>query len=307
MMIWIGLGLALSLCLLPTASAQNICSSDEIYDEANDTCNCNLTMYNSTGMPPTPSLQCLSGQIKISVSKCQLERSGYDSSNLHLLDPSCVGVRMNESISQIVLIFNTSVSCGTTMMMNDSFLIYTNNVTIPGRIYSNGILARNDVSFNFSCSYHLQRKAALELGIYTFLKPIDTNIGDVVGTMTVEMAAYTDFDFTVAYTESTPFLNIDDPLYISVKYPDLDATALSAKVTHLYATTVNDPYYSQQYHIIFNGCPSVDFKDLMIVKNNGNTTEAQFVLQVFHINGTDTLFLFADVEICTGTCIQVCT
>lgn len=304
MMAWIGLGLALILCLFPTVSAQSFCSSDEVYNATSDTCSCNLTMYNSTAMPPNPNVQCSSGQIRINMSKCQLERSGYDSSNVHLSDANCVGVWMKEDTVEIVLLFNTSLSCGNIMTLNESFLTYSNNVTIPGRVYSNGILARNTISFNFSCSYPLQIKAGLEIGIY--YKIIDTNIGDELANMIVDMFAYTDPDFLVPYTYATPYLFIDDPLYVGVKIPDLDDALLSVIVTRLYATELNDPYYMPQYDIVSEGCPSNDFRDSLTIKQNGNTAEAQFGLHVFQINGSQMLYLFADVEICNGTCTPVC-
>ncbi|XP_078538787.1 uromodulin-like [Lissotriton helveticus] len=306
MMMWIGLGLALSLCLLPTASALDDCSYDEIYNQTTDTCSCNLAMYNSTAMPPTPDLQCLSGQIKITVSKCQLERSGYDSSNLYLLDSSCVGVRKNASNAEIVLELETSSSCGTIMTTSDFYLIYTNNVTVPGKIYSNQVRARNDVVFTFSCSYPLQLTAALQIGIHSENFTGHQYLNGY-GSMNVEIHAYTDSIFDVAYTDHMPVLHIGDPMYIGVKLPDLDATSLSAQVTRLYATLENSTYSAPAYDIISGGCPSVDFTDIMSVKKNGNETEAQFVLQVFEITGTETFFLFAEVTICTGTCVPNCS
>ncbi|XP_069478939.1 uromodulin-like isoform X2 [Ambystoma mexicanum] len=219
-------GLTLTLGILITAAAQSPpCASDESFNAIANTCSCNLTMYITTDSLPTPSLHCLPDQMRLNLSKCQLERNRYDSENLHLLDPSCVGVQVNEDIAQIII--NTSISsptCGTSMTVNGSHVVYANSLMIPAKVSTSGIITRNNARLAFDCSYPL----SMPVSLLTVLRPI-------------------------------------------------------------------------------LGCPSADVADLVAVMNNGNTNEARFMMKVFKFLWADSVYLFTDVQVCSGYCIPVCS
>ncbi|CAH2330129.1 Hypothetical predicted protein, partial [Pelobates cultripes] len=67
--------------------------------------------------PPLPILQCTGGSMKISISKCQLEISQFNSSNLHLNNSTDVNCSATYEIingtSQVVFISPLKTgSCG---------------------------------------------------------------------------------------------------------------------------------------------------------------------------------------------------
>ncbi|XP_029427723.1 uncharacterized protein LOC115073433 isoform X2 [Rhinatrema bivittatum] len=128
----------LLLHLLQTVSAGcPPCASDEVCNNVTSSCDCNLTLYTAPELPPTPIIQCLSGKISLSVSRCQLEKSGYNSTGLHLLEPSCTGAReIINNQAEIVLTANaTTGACGNLVMLTLNTAIRpvlsAANVTVP--------------------------------------------------------------------------------------------------------------------------------------------------------------------------------
>ncbi|XP_078540142.1 uromodulin-like [Lissotriton helveticus] len=309
MMTWLSLALAVSI--VRTATAQSPpCATDEYLNTTTNTCLCNLTMYNSSVLPPDPIVQCLSGQMKVKVSKCQLGKSRYDSANLHLLDPSCTGARVADSASPAQVVVSTATSssqCGNKLTFNSTHMFYSNNLTIPAKVDTSGLIARNNVTYAFFCSYPLNIPISLATTLNVTMGPIDIPLPGGAGAVMVFMVAYTDSSFTIPYTDATMTVNVQDPLYVSVSIPDLDATRFSVLVTRLYATGTSDPNAAQSYDIITNKCPSAQLGDLLTIVKNGKDTEARFKIDTFQIMGTDSLYLHALVEICTSNpCNQTC-
>lgn len=302
------LGLALAFSILCTASAQSPpCATDEYLNTTTNTCMCNLTMYTSAASPPKPTVQCLSGQMKLSESRCQLEKSKFDSAKLHLIDPNCKGVRVVDGTALIVVATNTSSQlCGNKLTFNSTHVFYSNNLTIPAMVAPSGLIARNNFTYAFSCSYPLNIPVSLATTLNVTMGLIDILLPGGAGSVTVLMIAYTDSTFDVPYTQTTT-VNVQDPLYVSVSIPDLDASRFSVRVTRLYATGISDPNADQQYDIITDGCPSAQLGDLLTTVVNGRNTEARFVVQAFQITNMDSLYLHAKVEIClSNPCNETC-
>ncbi|XP_069478922.1 uromodulin-like [Ambystoma mexicanum] len=303
------LGLAIVLCILSSAASTHAppCGTDEVLNTNSNTCSCNLTLYTSQATPPTPIVQCLSGQMKISEGKCQLEKSGFNSDNLHLRDPTCIGTDMINGIAKVVVSTNTSSSlCGNTLTVNGTHATYSNQLLIPARVSQSGIISKHNYTYNVYCSYPLNMSVSLATALKPVLGAIDIALPGGLGTVIALMVAYTDPAFSVPYTESSQPLYIEAPLYVSVIIPDLDAASFSLAVTRLYATGDNDPNAALQYDIITNGCPSAGLGELLTIRNNGNSNEARFEIKVFKITNSDYLYLFADVTICRGQCIPGC-
>ncbi|KAJ1176247.1 hypothetical protein NDU88_001529 [Pleurodeles waltl] len=305
---WLGLTLAVSIFCTASAQASS-CATDEYFNNTTNTCSCNLTMYTSAGSPPPPTVQCLSGLMRVKVSKCQLESSKYDSANLHLLDSSCKGVRVVEGTALVVVSTNTSShDCGNKLSVNNTHVFYSNNLTIPAKVSPSGLIARNNFTYTFSCSYPLNIPVSLATTLNVTMGGIDIPLPGGVGALMVLMIAYTDSTFTVPYTETTMDINVQDHLYVAVSMPDLDATTFSVLVTRLYATGTSDPNANPSYDIITNKCPSAQLGDLLTILVNGETVEARFKVQVFQISGMVNLYLHAEVEMCTSNpCNQVRT
>ncbi|XP_069478935.1 uromodulin-like isoform X2 [Ambystoma mexicanum] len=214
--------------------------------------------------------------MKISEGKCQLERSGYNSENLHLRDPTCMGnnnvIDVNANATVVVATNTTSTLCGNTLTVNGTHATYSNQLLIPARVSQSGLVLRQNYTYNVSCSYPLNMSVALATALKPILGFSNIALPGGVGTMIAMMAAYTDPAFAVPYTESSLTLYVEDTLYVSAIIPDLDAVSFSMAVTRLYATGVNDPNATPQYDIINNGCPSAGLGELLTIRNNETPT-----------------------------------
>ncbi|XP_078540146.1 uromodulin-like [Lissotriton helveticus] len=302
------LGLALALCFLCTASAQEpVCGTDELLNV--DICDCDLSKYTVQAAPPDPTVQCLSGLMKLNVSKCQLEASKYNSDNLHLLDGGCTGVREVDGTAQVVVITPTSSTvCGNTLSFSadGSSVIYSNKLTIPGNVSASGLIARQDFVYDFTCSYPLKNiPVSLLTAIHPLVSSAPIPLPGGVGSVSVLMYAFTDASFTTAYTESST-LKVQDLLYLTVIAPELNADDFSLRVNRLFATGTSSDLALPQYDLITSGCPDSQNGDLVTINVNGDTNEAQFTVSVFQIAASDVLYFHASVEICQGSCTPAC-
>ncbi|CAH2306678.1 Hypothetical predicted protein [Pelobates cultripes] len=289
------------------SSANATCASDEIADSTNTTCNCNASKYNSSVTPPAPILQCTGGNMKISISKCQLEISQFDSSNLHLNNSTDVNCSATYEIingtSQVVFISPLKTgSCGNVVTANNSNVTYSNTLYISPKI--SNIVSRNYFNVSFSCSFPLNISVALNSTLKPIIGSTQITVPEVNAVYTVNMLAFVKDDFTSPLTEEYA-LYVEDNVYISVNIPDLDGNAFSLIVDSIYAYPDNSNTTS--YELLSNGCPAGGLTSgLMSVVNNGNGTEARVIMKAFQITGSTTVSLRAVVKICNATCVPTC-
>ncbi|PIO27724.1 hypothetical protein AB205_0183490, partial [Aquarana catesbeiana] len=165
---------------------------------------------------------------------------------------------------------------------------------------TNPIQTINDAVMNISCTYALRLNTSLNMTLHPILgiTIIPSSIAN--GTYSVYMVAYTDNKYLTPLTESDP-LYVEDTIYISVFIPDLNANTLNLKVVNLYASPDNST--SLQYYLLQNDCPASGVgSGLLTVNNNGVGIEARFAMKVFQIANSNSVYLYAEVAICIGSC-----
>uniref|UniRef100_A0A8C5LNZ3 ZP domain-containing protein n=1 Tax=Leptobrachium leishanense TaxID=445787 RepID=A0A8C5LNZ3_9ANUR len=299
------LRLIFALCgVVPVLRASTSCASDEVYDSNNNVCNCNTSFYTPQVSPPTPVIECSGGNMKLSISKCQLDISQFNASDLHLNSGNCLGTVDNESnISNMVLTSPLrNGACGNILNINESHVTYSNTLFISPKI--NTIITRRYFNVSFSCSYPLKTTVSLN----TTLKPVmgvsTITVPGANGQYIVTMLAWINEEFNEPLTEDT-VVRVEDTIYISVIVPELDANFFALYVNRIYASASPG---STEYNLLSDGCPATgDAEGLMSVRQNGNGTEARFAMKVFKITSSDFVNLFADVSVCNGTCVKSCS
>uniref|UniRef100_A0A8C5PRV9 ZP domain-containing protein n=1 Tax=Leptobrachium leishanense TaxID=445787 RepID=A0A8C5PRV9_9ANUR len=277
-----------------------VCASDEVLN-VNGVCNCNPAKYTSSVTPPIPVIDCSGGKLKVSLKKCQLEISLFNSSSLHLNDNTCVGTVVNENnINNIVLTSTLSTAaCGNILTVNTSHITYSNTLVIKAKRRT--IITRNDFNVKVSCSYPVSATVKLN----TTLNPV-VGLSAIAGPggnaeYIVLMEAFINEGFIEVLTVDT-IVAVEDTIYISVNVPELEGSSFAVSVNRIYATGVS----AVQYDLLSDGCPAGgEAEGLLIVRQNGNSTESRFALTVFQIAGSPMVNLFAELSICTGTCVKV--
>ncbi|XP_073524617.1 pancreatic secretory granule membrane major glycoprotein GP2-like [Phyllobates terribilis] len=300
------LGLLLALCAFLSVHAV----TESCDPPAN--CTCDLSNYNSSVTPPTPTINCSNGVMTIYISKCQLEASLFNISNLALLnntDPDCASKEYSVDGEFQVGFLNpmSSAKCGNSLTVNATHAIYSNILHIYAE--QQAVITRNNATANLTCIYPLTYPVSLNITLKPVSGSTDIAVPGVTGTLNVIMTVYTDDAFTQQVTADTS-LTVEQTVYIRVVMPELDANQFNIKVIRLYATPGGvDPTNGPVFNLTSgsDGCPDPQYGvGLISVLNNGNGTEARFAMKVFKITNNDYVQLYADVTICNSTCIVNC-
>ncbi|XP_041439813.1 uromodulin [Xenopus laevis] len=280
------------------------CASDQNCDATANSCICNKTMYSTIGKPPTPVIQCSNTMI-LSMPKCQLERDRYNSTSLHLMDSACH--LHDETVDNLAqMVYNWTLKngeCGNSIIVNSTHVTYANQLFVYAQ--NSIITSRNNATVNFSCTYPLNMSTSLNFPLKTVFGSAEISIPGGEGKLSIIMSVYTDAAFSQHVTADTQ-LTVDQPVYVSVWMPSLQS--FSVKVTNIYATETSDSSVGTKVYLLQNGCkPDGVGADIMSTLQNGNNTESRFLMKVFKFTTTSSVYLFADVTICDGTCIPVCS
>ncbi|XP_073457493.1 uromodulin-like [Aquarana catesbeiana] len=284
------------------------CATDEICNTTISTaCQCNTTVYPFTrGVSPPVNLTCTGAKFNIQVSKCWLEKNGYNTSDIRLnsTNPECFTARqIVDGTSELTLNRSLIASdCNTAAEMNSTHVTYTNRLYIFGK--TNPIRITNDAVLNISCAYPLNINVALNVTLHPILGTTVINGPNGTGSYAAVMMAFTESTYTTLLSEDYP-LKVEDTIYLSVQVPDLDAKTFKLKVINIYASPTNSS--DQKYYLLKNGCPASDVSpDELTVGMNGNGIESRFAMKVFQIANSNAVYLFADLSLCTTDCATNC-
>ncbi|XP_077314451.1 uromodulin-like isoform X2 [Lithobates pipiens] len=285
-----------------------ICATDEICNNITNTCQCNTTFYTFTpGSLPSPNLTCTGAKFNIQVSKCWLEKQGYKTSDIRLngTDSECLAVReLVDGKSEMTLHHPvTSSACNTVHVINSSHVTYTNLLSFFGK--TDPIRITNDAVMNISCSYPLNISVTLNVTLRPIMGITEITGPTGNGSYAAVMIAYKESTYTTALSEDST-LTVEDIIYLSVGVPGLDVNTFKLKVVNIYASPTDSS--DQKYYLLRDGCPSSQISpDQLTQAYNGNGTESRFAMKVFKITSSNTVYLYADLRLCTTDCSTTCT
>ncbi|XP_056413430.1 pancreatic secretory granule membrane major glycoprotein GP2-like isoform X2 [Hyla sarda] len=296
--------------LVALSTVLSVYASEQLCEGSVD-CNCDLSKYNSSVIPPNPTVNCSNGEMTIYISKCQLQKNLFNTSNLALnnLTGSECASRDYLVDGEVQVGFHNPMNtakCGNTLLVNATHIIYSNILHIYAE--QRTIVSRNNATVNLSCAYPLSFPVSLNVTLKPITGITGLSVPGVTGSFPITMAAFTDSSFTVPVTADTVLL-VEQVIYIQVWIPNLQADSFAVKVIRLYATPGGS---TPQDGLIFNltsgidGCPDPTYGDQISVLQNGNGSLTRFALKVFKITGQDLLNLYADVTICTSACEANC-
>ncbi|XP_077154863.1 pancreatic secretory granule membrane major glycoprotein GP2-like [Ranitomeya variabilis] len=275
-------------------------------------CTCNLNNYNSSMTPPSPTVNCSNGVMTIYISKCQLEKSLFNISNLALLNntgPDCASLEYSVDGEFQVGFHNpmSTAKCGNKLEVNATHAIYSNILHIYPEELT--VITRNNATANLSCVYPLIYPVSLNITLKPVSGSTDISVPGVTGALTVIMTVFVDDQFSQPVTADT-VLTVAQTVYIQVLMPDLDADEFNIKVMRLYATPgATDPGTGLVFNLTSgsDGCPDPQYGvGVISVLNNGNGTEARFAMKVFQITNQVYVSLYAVVTICASNCAVNC-
>ncbi|KAM4632086.1 uromodulin-like [Discoglossus pictus] len=243
----------MAYCIESTFSCDNTdCALDEECKEVNGASECYCKdepdvgiSLESSGLASSLSLECDLSKIKLSFSKCQLERLGYDTSTIHLSDSSCTSFieRADKSYATIV----TNGSCGAELIANETHLTYKNTVYLSRS--PNNVIERSKARVHFYCSYPRTMEVTLATAINPSIRIYNYTLNGTV-TYSVRMSLFQDSTYTKLYEGSEVSLTTDSMLYVGVVVDETKQSHFALVLKTCYATPTPDKGNPVKYYII---------------------------------------------------------
>ncbi|XP_041820712.1 uncharacterized protein LOC121626327 [Chelmon rostratus] len=250
---------------------------------------------NDTVVHPTV---CEENSASVTLVGCLLEEKGINYTSLHLNDPTCTGQR-DELDHMVTFSFNSSNTCGTEVMANNSQLIYMNSI-VGNNSVSDNITRQDQVYIDFSCSF-----TQPDVNTVTFRIKDSSVIEKITsGTWnyTLTMKAYTDAGRTQAVDSNTE-VQLNQQIWVQLETDGLDDGLVALVTDSCWAA---DQAESLRYNLIVDGCANPD--DQMVnVMGNGEGTSNCFSFNMFQFSRSSSeVSVHCKVNLCASL-NQTCT
>ncbi|KAM4632530.1 uncharacterized protein O3C94_019060 [Discoglossus pictus] len=296
----------MAYCVEPTFSCFDTdCAPDEECKGVNGVSGCHCKdeteanmALESSSLASSLSLRCELSQIKLSFSKCQLERMGYDTSTIHLRDTSCTSFieRGEKSYSTIVTLPRNG-SCGSEFIANETHLTYRNTMYVSQ--LSNGFPGSED-HVDFYCSYPRNMEVALLTAVNPWVRLCNlTTNGN--GIYSVTIGLFQDPSYTTLYEGNEVSLTTESILYVGVVVQETKQSQFVLTLENCYATPTPESWNPVKYYIIKDGCPNLNDQTINVTQN-GVSLKGQFSIQVFKFIGNfSKVYLHCEIRLCDTT------
>ncbi|XP_041821709.1 alpha-tectorin-like [Chelmon rostratus] len=253
--------------------------------------------YRSNDTVGDPTV-CEENSASVTVVGCLLEEKGIDYTMLHLNDPTCTG-QIDELDHMVTFSFNSSNTCGTEVMANNSQLIYMNSI-VGNNSVSDNITRQDQVYIDFSCVF-----TQPDVNTVTFRIKDSSVIQEFAsGTWnyTLTMKAYTDAGHTQA-VESITEVQLNQQIWVVLETGGLDGSLVAVVTDSCWAT---DQAESLRYNLIVDGCANPDDQTVNVV-GNGVGTSNYFSFHMFQFSrSAGDIHLHCKLNLCANL-NQTCT
>ncbi|XP_053310482.1 pancreatic secretory granule membrane major glycoprotein GP2-like [Spea bombifrons] len=294
-------------CCTDTVNCFPSCQNDEICQKVNNvaTCTCNTTNY--SGMSTSslvPSVKCESSIMTVSVSKCLLEKLGFDSNNLKLNEDSdaCTNVYaevINDSTMKSIQVLPKTGWCGNVVTTDSSKVYYTNTLQVG--IKNSSIITVNPLNVSFTCSYNLSMQTSLAAAFHPVVSSVNLTINGE-GSILTRMAAYWDQAYAnpIKDGEDVP---VGSFFFLGLFSDAVDGNQFALRVESCFATPDGVETNVNKVQLVSGGCPA-NQEVYTDVQSNGNGLEARIKVSSFAFKGQSLVYITCAVRLCNknGTC-----
>ncbi|XP_041821676.1 uncharacterized protein LOC121626984 [Chelmon rostratus] len=241
---------------------------------------------------------CEENSASVTLVGCLLEEKGIDYTMLHLNDPTCTG-QIDELDHMVTFSFNSSNTCGTEVMANNSQLIYMNSI-VGNNSVSDNITRQDQVYIDFSCVF-----IQPDVNTVTFRIKDSSVIEKITsGTWnyTLTMKAYTDGGRTQAVDSNTE-VQLNQQIWVELETDGLDDGLVALVTDSCWAA---DQAESLRYNLIVDGCANPDDQTVNVM-GNGEGTSNYFSFNMFQFSRSSSeVSVHCKVNLC-GNLNQTCT
>lgn len=271
------------------------CSVDEDCKTMNSKWHCQCKESNVTDLSLLDQrLECGNNDIKVSLSKCELQSLGFQKIIMYLQDSSCSGFSERGDRNWMSVVTPTRHgACGTVMTRNETHIIYSNTVYLADEI----IIRDRNIKFNFACSYPLDMKVSLQNALQPMVSTLNISMGGT-GMFTVWMALFQSSAYTQPLQGPSVSLTTEAFLYVGTVLDGGDLSRLALLMTNCYATPSGNAMDPLKYFIIRDRCPRTEDSTIQ-VEENGESPQGRFSVQMFRFAGNfDLVYLHCEVYVC---------
>nr|XP_043906278.1 alpha-tectorin-like [Solea senegalensis] len=255
---------------------------------------------NSFGEPTVCNAQAAS----ITLANCLLAATSINYTALQLNDQSCKG-ELDKETHMVTFNFDSSDTCGTVVMLNDSRIVYKNTITTRNSSTSSLINRQTTVQIDFSCFY--TQPDTKSLGITVKDSSVTQEIVSGAWGYNLTMEAYT----SPGSKNAKKNLNVqlDEKIWVDLKTEGLDGEFVAVVTDACWATNMPSPNASLRYDLIIDGCPNPIDKTVKTMAN-GVGTSSTFFFSAFQFTGKDrNVYLHCQVKLCVkqrNDCMPKC-
>uniref|UniRef100_A0A4W4E4L0 ZP domain-containing protein n=1 Tax=Electrophorus electricus TaxID=8005 RepID=A0A4W4E4L0_ELEEL len=274
------------------------CTEDELCREIDSVYGCFCNQNESTLHPESYDAieVCEGSSGTISLSLCQLLKSGFPGKSLHLNDPSCRGTVQN---GRLVFHFdNDDHVCGTNLMSNGTHIIYKNSIQSTGNSTEGPINRKKSLVLQFSCIYELTQTLTMATALNPLQSIVHKTLPGGVGMYQVRMIPYQDPGFSHPYNGSAD-IEVNQRIYVAVIVQGVDSRQITTVIDSCWATPENERNFADPWHLIINKCPNPEDNTVQVLQN-GVFTTARFSFKMFTFNKYpfDKVFLHCSIHLC---------
>uniref|UniRef100_A0A8C6QTC1 Uromodulin n=1 Tax=Nannospalax galili TaxID=1026970 RepID=A0A8C6QTC1_NANGA len=272
------------------------CREDEdcISDNGRWRCQCRQD-FNITDVSHLErKLDCGANDIKMSLSKCQLQSLGFTKVLMYLQDSHCSGFsESGERDWMSVVTPARDGPCGTVLTSNETHATYSNTLYLANEI----IIRDVNIRINFACSYPLDMKLSLKTSLQPMVSSLNISVGGT-GMFTVRMALFQSPAYTQPYQGPSVMLSTEAFLYVGTMLDGGDLSRFVLLMTNCYATPSSNSTDPMKYFIIEDRCPHTEDPTIQVVEN-GESPQGRFSVQMFRFAGNyDLVYLHCEVHLC---------
>ncbi|XP_040193828.1 uromodulin-like isoform X2 [Rana temporaria] len=290
-------------CCTTSPSCVNGCDIDETCTLG--VCGCNTSRYQNLRLSDfNPTVICDINTMTVTVSKCELETIGLDSSTIHLKNSSerCNFPYSDSINGQTVTIIQAHAAsnwCGNTVT-EDAFNINISNTVYIGHL-DKPIITSNNISFNFTCVYNRTMQTVLKLpGIIQ--QTVYLSGANGTGSYPVTMAAYKSPSFTEPY-QNNDAVAVGSIIYVGIFVTGADGSQYVLRIESCVASPTDNRSDVNAFYLIKDGCVQ---ETVSTTIDNSKALEASFSISAFQFQNQDYVNLFCDVRLCENT-TEICS
>ncbi|XP_042522579.1 uromodulin [Dipodomys spectabilis] len=251
-------------------------------------------------------LICGANDIKMSLSKCQLQSLGFKKVFMYLRDSHCSGFSERREQDWMSVVTPTRDGpCGTVLTRNETHATYSNTLYLANEI----IIRDVNIKINFACSYPLDMKVSLKTSLQPMVSVLNISVGGT-GMFTLRMALFQNPSYTQPYQGPTVALSTEAFLYVGTILDGGDLSRFAVLMTNCYATPSSNATDPVKYFIIQDRCPQTEDQTIQVLEN-GESPQSRFSVQMFRFAGNyDLVYLHCEVYLCDTVkekCKPTCT